>query len=123
MVFFFPVQTPGGEAGEPFRNRHHKKSLNVLLFAGATGKIFVCSSKNAGKKHDASILMNLEQLIEDLESGAYVPFRDAKGDVAIIAADSAFPGTYDWLATTVPSEVAFENEFLMNYNEKFILAR
>ena len=82
------VEPPAGDEGA-YINRHHSKSLNVLLCCGADHKFFYVSSRCPGSWHDSRVLKD-GTLWSTFETG----FRPFPG--AVILGDSAYCVT-DWL--------------------------
>ena len=78
------VNPPSGWRGECI-NRKNTHSINVMIVAGATHKIYAFETKACGSKHDALVYRESD-LYQLLSSGQYMPF-----DGAIIVGDLAYP--------------------------------
>lgn len=80
------------------RNRHHTLSINCMIAAGASHKIFYVDSSCPGSFHDARVFRKSD-LWAVLEDPLYpwVPFEDA-----LILADSAYKVPILFIALNIP---------------------
>jgi hypothetical protein len=74
-------------------NRKNFTSLNVLIVAGANGKIYYLTSNSPGSYHDSAVFKT-SQLWDIMSNGDFLPFPGA-----LILADSAYETFHPWMCT------------------------
>jgi hypothetical protein len=98
-----------------YRNRYGTLSFNVLVLAGATGRVFYVKSNSPGSCNDNQVLKSSE-LWNLMESGEGIPFEGG-----VIAGDGAYPIYKKWLVT--PFKYTTRNEEEAEFNTKYNRAR
>jgi hypothetical protein len=109
--------SPPSSQETAFRNRHHSLSLNVMIVAGASGRISAVCSSMPGSNHDSRIFeqSHLFYLLNVLNWRPCPNF--------IVIADSAYKGTHRFLATPYLDGVAAGDPRKEEYNVCFRRAR
>ena len=85
MLYLLQVSPPSTENTKDFYlNRHHQHSLNTMIVAGISGRIYSVLSVAPGKFNDASIFRN-SALFKLLDEQKWRPFEGA-----VLLGDSAY---------------------------------
>ncbi len=90
-------------------------SINAMICAGASGRVYYVKSSSPGKDHDSPIFTS-SPLFKKLSNDNWRPFEHS-----IMIADSAYCGTHSFLATPFCDET--ENRREQSYNRQFVRAR
>ena len=98
-------------------NRHGTHSLNCMILAGASFRIYACSTNAMGAQHDSKVYRNSD-LYKALHEHNFKPIPNG-----IIIGDQGYPDKDPNIGTPFIEGVALNDEAKKEYNEAFIPCR
>ena len=113
---FFQVEVQR-DGQDVWYNRHHQTAINNLMLSGSKNEIFFISANSPGSLHDSDVFKSSDLFVKLHNEG----WRAFPG--AIIIGDSAYDGTFPFMATPYLDGAARGNERKMRYNVAFKKAR
>ena len=105
------------EGQDVWYNRHHKTGISNLLLSGSNNEISFISSNSPGSLHDSDVFHSSDLFVK-LHVEKWRAFPGA-----IIIGDSAYVGTYPFMATPYLDGATRGDERKQRYNVAFKKAR
>ena len=98
-------------------NRHHQTAINNLILSGSSNEIFFISANSPGSLHDSDVFHSSDLFVK-LHIDGWRPFPGA-----LILGDSAYKGTYPFMATPYLEGAIRGDDRKRRYNAAFKTAR